>query len=251
MQGIRRRRGSRAWLEPTRLRPPRADPRAVRARDRRARLACAATGPAHRHQLQQAAAARARVHADLPRPPGRSSAAPTAADRAHRARRQHVHAGVLRGAARSRPTRCSSSRASTARACSRCSRRTSATPRWSRTASRRATSSRGLPAGRRRGSRGCARTSSRRASSDAWSRTTSPARWSARTLLDVDPETGAPLDYIAISHGTRAASVARRRSRTTRESQSRVHMIGFAKVIGDIADGALSVRDLRASRPWC
>ena len=65
--------------------------------------------------------------------------------------RRHVHARVLRGAEERRPTRSSSCRASTAAGCSRCSRRTCATPRWSRTASPRATSFRTTSRRRREG----------------------------------------------------------------------------------------------------
>ena len=79
------------------LRPSRADPRILRARDRRARLG-GGDRPQARHELQQAAAARARVHPDLPRPQGGVRRRQPAADRGHRPRRQHVHAGVLPGA---------------------------------------------------------------------------------------------------------------------------------------------------------
>nr|MBP6515095.1 MMPL family transporter [Steroidobacteraceae bacterium] len=63
-------------------------------------------------------------------------------------------------------------------------------------------------------------------------------------LLDADPETGKPIDYIAISnkleekvrsriqHGELDIAV---------QVPISVHMIGFAKVVGDIAEGALSV----------
>ncbi|MGQ0429133.1 MAG: efflux RND transporter permease subunit [Gammaproteobacteria bacterium] len=63
-------------------------------------------------------------------------------------------------------------------------------------------------------------------------------------LLDADPETGAPVDYIAIS------SELEEKVRARIEGQGlevvvtvpvSVHMIGFAKVVGDVADGALSV----------
>jgi uncharacterized protein len=63
-------------------------------------------------------------------------------------------------------------------------------------------------------------------------------------LLDADPETGKPVDYIAISK--------KLEERVRQHIQGNgvdfsvtvpvsVHMIGFAKVVGDIAEGALSV----------
>ncbi len=65
-------------------------------------------------------------------------------------------------------------------------------------------------------------------------------------LLDADPETGAPVDYIAVSreleHKVReriqgvGADVA-----VSVEPPVSVHMIGFAKVVGDVAEGAVSV----------
>lgn len=63
-------------------------------------------------------------------------------------------------------------------------------------------------------------------------------------LLDADPETGAPVDYIAISH--ELEQKVRDRIEGSRVDVSvtvpvSVHMIGFAKVVGDVADGALSV----------
>jgi predicted RND superfamily exporter protein len=63
-------------------------------------------------------------------------------------------------------------------------------------------------------------------------------------LLDANPETGAPVDYIEISRELE------QKVRTRIEGQGldvavqvpvSVHMIGFAKVVGDVADGALSV----------
>ena len=59
-------------------------------------------------QFHQAAAARGRVHPDLPRPQGGSRRREPAADRAGRARRQHVHAGILPGAQDRDRRRCSS-----------------------------------------------------------------------------------------------------------------------------------------------
>lgn len=63
-------------------------------------------------------------------------------------------------------------------------------------------------------------------------------------LLDADPETGAPVDYIKISRELEQKV----RSRIENEGLAvavtvpvSVHMIGFAKVVGDVAAGALSV----------
>ncbi len=57
-------------------------------------------------------------------------------------------------------------------------------------------------------------------------------------LLEVDPRTGAKIDYMRVAKGLEAI-----RARVERESQGRitVHIIGFAKVIGDISDGARGV----------
>ncbi|HEY4646406.1 MAG TPA: efflux RND transporter permease subunit [Steroidobacteraceae bacterium] len=67
------------------------------------------------------------------------------------------------------------------------------------------------------------------------------------TLQDEDPETGAPLNYIRVAQdleekirerlmgGDIEVQVA------TSASPVEVHMIGFAKVVGDIAEGSLSV----------
>jgi predicted RND superfamily exporter protein len=63
-------------------------------------------------------------------------------------------------------------------------------------------------------------------------------------LLDADPETGAPVDYIAISQELEQKVRARIEGTNTLLSVGvpvSVHMIGFAKVVGDVADGALSV----------
>jgi predicted RND superfamily exporter protein len=54
-------------------------------------------------------------------------------------------------------------------------------------------------------------------------------------LQDADPETGEPVDYIAVARELEAV-----RARVENERVS-VHVIGFAKVIGDVAEGALSV----------
>lgn len=63
-------------------------------------------------------------------------------------------------------------------------------------------------------------------------------------LLDADPETGAPVDYIEISHELER-KVRQRLEGTSLEVAVQVpvsvHMIGFAKVVGAVAEGALSV----------
>ncbi|MEX2151685.1 MAG: MMPL family transporter [Steroidobacteraceae bacterium] len=63
-------------------------------------------------------------------------------------------------------------------------------------------------------------------------------------LLDADPETGAAVDYIAISRELEEKVRARIEGENLTvavEVPVSVHMIGFAKVVGDVADGALSV----------
>ena len=55
-------------------------------------------------------------------------------------------------------------------------------------------------------------------------------------LLDADPETGEPIDYIAVAR--ELEQNVRAKAENDRVS---VHIIGFAKVVGDVADGALSV----------
>ena len=63
-------------------------------------------------------------------------------------------------------------------------------------------------------------------------------------LLDADPETGVPVDYIAISRELEQKVRARIEGRGVDVAVTvpvSVHMIGFAKVVGDVADGAMSV----------
>ncbi len=63
-------------------------------------------------------------------------------------------------------------------------------------------------------------------------------------LLDADPETGAPVDYIEISRELEQKVRARIEGESVEVAVTvpvSVHMIGFAKVVGDVADGALSV----------
>ena len=63
-------------------------------------------------------------------------------------------------------------------------------------------------------------------------------------LLDADPETGEPVDYIAISRELEQKVRARIEGAeldVAVDVPVSVHMIGFAKVVGDVADGALSV----------
>ena len=57
----------------------------------------------------------------------------------------------------------------------------------------------------------------------------------AAGLLEIDPQTGKRLDYFAF-----AAELEKLRAKYTSERQS-VHIIGFAKAIGDIRDGAQGV----------
>ena len=77
----------------------------VRAADR-----CAAprrgARPAHRRLVHQAAAAQARVHADLREAPERVRRRQPRADRAGRARRQHVHSRPSSTRSRKPPTKC-------------------------------------------------------------------------------------------------------------------------------------------------
>ena len=63
-------------------------------------------------------------------------------------------------------------------------------------------------------------------------------------LVDADPETGAPVDYIAVSKELEEkvrARIERDKVDIAVQAPVSVHMIGFAKVVGDVADGALSV----------
>jgi predicted RND superfamily exporter protein len=63
-------------------------------------------------------------------------------------------------------------------------------------------------------------------------------------LLDADPETGEPVNYIAISRELEDKVRARIEGaglEVAVQVPVSVHMIGFAKVVGDVADGALSV----------
>ena len=63
-------------------------------------------------------------------------------------------------------------------------------------------------------------------------------------LLDADPETGAPVDYIAISQALEKTVRERIQGANIQLSVQvpvSVHMIGFAKVVGDVAEGAMSV----------
>ena len=63
-------------------------------------------------------------------------------------------------------------------------------------------------------------------------------------LLDADPETGEPIDYIAVSQALEE-KVRQRIEHANLDVAVAVpvsvHMIGFAKVVGDIANGAMSV----------
>ena len=57
-------------------------------------------------------------------------------------------------------------------------------------------------------------------------------------LLEIDPRTGAKIDYAKVSAALEAI-----RTRVERDTQgaTRVHIIGFAKIIGDVSDGARGV----------
>jgi hypothetical protein len=67
------------------------------------------------------------------------------------------------------------------------------------------------------------------------------------TLQDEDPETGAPLDYIRVAKDLEQKIRNRLMGDQVRvdvrasTSPVEVHMIGFAKIVGDIAEGSLSV----------
>ena len=63
-------------------------------------------------------------------------------------------------------------------------------------------------------------------------------------LLDADPETGEPVDYIAISRALEQKVRERIQGANVDLAVTvpvSVHMIGFAKVVGDVAEGAMSV----------
>jgi hypothetical protein len=66
------------------------------------------------------------------------------------------------------------------------------------------------------------------------------------TLQDIDPSTGRPLDYIRVAHDLESKIRDRLAGgkvdvQVNANSAVEVHMIGFAKIVGDIADGSLSV----------
>ncbi len=66
------------------------------------------------------------------------------------------------------------------------------------------------------------------------------------TLQDVDPETGKPLDYIRVARDLEAKIRGQLGSAIDVQVGAAtpavdIHMIGFAKVMGDIADGSLAV----------
>jgi len=79
----------------------------------------------------------------------------------------------------------------------------------------------------------------------------SPAPSSARSLLEVDPATGAKLDYLRVARQLEAI-----RTRVERESGGRVsvHIIGFAMAMGAVARapaGVLILLACRSSSPRC
>jgi predicted RND superfamily exporter protein len=55
-------------------------------------------------------------------------------------------------------------------------------------------------------------------------------------LLDTDPTTGKRIDYRALSH-----SIEKIRSHVEAEGAARMHVIGFAKLVGDLIDGLMQV----------
>src|ERR1035437_759777 len=57
-------------------------------------------------------------------------------------------------------------------------------------------------------------------------------------LLEIDPRTGAKIDYPSVADGLEAI---RHRVEQANGGRISVHIIGFAKVIGDISDGARNV----------
>jgi predicted RND superfamily exporter protein len=57
-------------------------------------------------------------------------------------------------------------------------------------------------------------------------------------LLEIDPRTGAKIDYALVADGLESI---RRRVEAKSNGAIKVHIIGFAKVIGDISDGARNV----------
>jgi predicted RND superfamily exporter protein len=63
-------------------------------------------------------------------------------------------------------------------------------------------------------------------------------------LLEVDPRTGQPVDYARVADGLEAI---RRRVESRTNGAVEVRIIGFAKVIGDISDGARNVLFLFAT----
>ena len=77
----------------------------------------------------------------------------------------------------------------------------------------------------------------RRASSAAWSATTSSRRMLVVPLLDIDPTTGQRIDYRALSHAIEKIRDRRR----GRRQRAQVHVIGFAKLVGDLIDGLMQV----------
>jgi hypothetical protein len=55
-------------------------------------------------------------------------------------------------------------------------------------------------------------------------------------LLDIDPKTGQRIDVSALAH-----SLEQLRSRVEADGHTRVHVIGFAKLVGDLIDGLIQV----------
>ncbi len=59
-------------------------------------------------------------------------------------------------------------------------------------------------------------------------------------LLDIDPATGKPLDYIAVARQLEE-NIRHKYQRSDVPDGINIHIIGFAKVIGDITEGAVGV----------
>ena len=58
-------------------------------------------------------------------------------------------------------------------------------------------------------------------------------------LLDSDPATGKRIDYRALSHAIEKIRDAS--TRPTAQAPVRIHVIGFAKLVGDLIDGLMQV----------
>ena len=59
-------------------------------------------------------------------------------------------------------------------------------------------------------------------------------------LLDSDPDTGKRIDYRALSHALEQS--VRAKYETPGTASVKIHVIGFAKLVGDLIDGLVKVR---------